>query len=122
MVIPRTHLVISTNADLLRINIRQILYFKSDGNYCTLFLVGGEIRMIAYQLGQVEKMIAEQLPELSNTFVRIGRSYIVNLHYVYYINPSKQLLLLSDTQQGRYTLNASRDALVALKEAIESKL
>ena len=122
MLQPHTHLVISTATDLLRVSTRQILYFQSDGNYCTLFQPGGEMRMISYQLGQVEKMIAAQLPDVTNTFVRIGRSLIINLNYVFYINLAKQQLILSDNQQGRYTLNASREALVALKELIESEI
>ena len=122
MLQPHTHLVISTATDLLRVSTRQILYIQSDGNYCTLFQTGGEMRMISYQLGQVEKMIAAQLPDPINTFVRIGRSLIINLNYVYYINLSKQQLIMSDPQQGRYTLNASREALAALKELIEGEV
>ena len=64
-------------------------------------------------------MIAEQLPELSRQFVRIGKSLIINLNYVYYIHVPKQQLILVDGQQNRYTLSASKEALKALKELIE---
>ena len=78
------------------------------------------MRLVTFQLGQIERMIAEQLPELSHNFVRIGKSLIVNLHYVYYIQVPKQQLILVDNQQNRYTLSASKEALKALKELIEN--
>ena len=114
-----THLIISTSNDLLRVAASHILYISSDGNYCNLFQTGGEIRLVTFQLGQLERMIAEQLPEQGKTFVRIGKSLIVNLKYVYYINIPKQQLVLSDKEQNRYTLSASKEALKALKELIE---
>lgn len=114
-----SYLIISTANDLLRVSVRQILYIQSDGNYCTLFQTGGEMRMITYQLGQVEKMIAAQLPDAANTFVRIGRSLIINLSYVYYIHLTKQQLILCDNYQNKYTLTASRDALLQLKSLFE---
>ena len=118
-----THIIISTATDMLRVSTRHILYIQSDGNYSTLFQTGGEMRLVSYQLGQVEKMIANQLPqEAANDFVRIGRSLIINLRYVYYINLPKQQLVLCDNQQAKYTLTASRDALLSLKELIEKDI
>ena len=123
MINDHSHIYISTATDLLRVSIRQILYIQSDGNYCSLFQTGGEMRMITYQLGQVEKMIAAQLPaEVANDFVRIGRSLIINMRYVYYINLAKQQLVLADAQNAKYTLTASRDALASLKTLIESSI
>ena len=119
MIMLNTHLVISTSNDLLRVAASHILYISSDGNYCNFFQTGGEMRLVTYQLGQVERMIAEQLPELSRQFVRIGTSLIINLNYVYYIHVPKQQLILVDGQQNRYTLSASKEALKALKDLIE---
>lgn len=117
-----THLIISTSTDLLRIDYRHILYIQSDGNYCSLFQVGGVMRLVTCQLGQVEKMIAAQLSDNAKNFVRIGRSLIVNINYVYYISVAKQQLTLCDNHQATYSLNPSREALVALKTLIEEEM
>lgn len=119
-IMTNTHLIISTSNDLLRIAASHILYISSDGNYCNFFQTGGEMRLVTFQLGQIERMIADQLPELSRNFVRIGKSLIINLNYVYYIHVPKQQLILVDKQQNRYTLSASKEALKALKELIEN--
>jgi len=115
------HLVISTVNELLRVQAKQIIYISSDGNYSNLLLSGGEMRMVTFQLGQIEKMIAEQLKEDGKIFVRIGKSLIINQNNVFFINVSKQQLIMSDDTHGRYTLSASREALKALKEFIEKQ-
>lgn len=116
-----THLVISTTNELLRVPAKHIIYISSDGNYSNLLLQGGEMRMVTFQLGQIERMIAEQLPDMGKTFIRIGKSLIININNVFLINVGKQQLILTDNIQGRYTLSASKEALRALKEYIEKE-
>lgn len=112
------YLVISTNTDLVRIAARHVVYITSDGNYSTIVQTGNEMRVVTTQLGQIERMIDEQSPVLG-FFVRIGKSLIVNINSVHYINIPKQQLVLVDAQQNRHTLTASREALKDLKELIE---
>ena len=116
-----THLIISTSNELLRVAAAHIIYISSDGNYSNLLMSGGEIKMVTFQLGQIEEMIHKQLPEYKATFVRIGRSLIINLNHVYQINISRQCLVLQD-RDSTYTLSASKEALKALKEFIEKSI
>jgi DNA-binding LytR/AlgR family response regulator len=116
-----THLVISTSNELLRVAAGQIIYISSDGNYSNLLISGGEIRMVTFQLGQLEDMISKQLPDMRSTFVRIGRSLIINMNHIYHINISRQQLLLKD-RDNTYTLSASKEALKTLKEFIEQSI
>ncbi len=117
-----THLIISTATELLRINIRHLLYIQADGNYSILCQVGGENRTVTMQLGQIEKLLEQQIDNSADTFVRIGRGLIVNTAFIYSINLPKQQLILSDSHQGRYTLSASRQSLTELKQYIEQNL
>ena len=116
-----THLVISTSNELLRVAAGQIIYISSDGNYSNLLISGGEIRMVTFQLGQLEDMISKQLPDMRSIFVRIGRSLIINMNHIYHINISRQQLLLND-RDNTYTLSASKAALKSLKEFIEQSI
>ena len=117
----KTHLIISTANELLRVAASRIIYISSDGNYSNLLTSGGEIKMVTFQLGQIEEMIHKQLPEVASTFIRIGRSLIVNINHVYQINISRQQLILQD-RDNIYTLSASKEALKALKEFIEKSI
>lgn len=113
------HLIISTTIDLVRIAPERIVYISSDGNYSTLVQTDDEMRMLSYQLGQIEKMISTQLGSDGNNFIRIGKSLIINSSYVYYINIPKQKLVLSDVKTFNHTVSASKEALKQLKELLE---
>ena len=117
----KKHLIISTSLDLVRIAPECIVYIASDGNYSTLVQRDGEVRMVSYQLGQIEKMISEQLGTDGNIFIRIGKSLIINRAFIYYINIPKQKLVLSDTRSVNHTVTASKEALKQLKELIEQE-
>lgn len=115
-------LIITTSNDLVRIAPDRIVYISSDGNYSTLVQADGEMRMLSYQLGQVEKMIAAQLGVEGNIFIRIGKSLIINRSYIYYINVPKQKLILSDVATFNHTVVASKEALKQLKELLEKEV
>ena len=89
-------LIISTSIDLVRIAPERIVYISSDGNYSTLIQADGEVRMLSFQLGQIEKMINSQLGKAGEQFIRIGKSLIINRSYIYYINIPRQKIVLSD--------------------------
>ena len=116
------HIVISTSADLLRIAAAELVYAEADGNYTTLMLTDGERRVVTLQLGQLEKLIASQMPQAAQGFVRIGKSLIVKLDSVRYIHPSRGVLELANPSGMKHELSASRDALRLLKEMIEKNL
>ena len=117
----KQYLIISTSNDLVRIAPDRIVYISSDGNYSTLIQADGDIRMLSFQLGQIEKMIASQLGVEGNIIIRIGKSLIINRSYIYYINVPKQKLVLSDVETVNHTVTASREALKQLKEFLEKE-
>lgn len=114
-------LIISTSIDLVRIAPERIVYISSDGNYSTIMQTDNEVRMVSFQLGQIEKMISSQLGSAGNIFIRIGKSLIINRSYIYYINIAKQKLTLSDVSSFSHTVTASKEALKQLKELIEKE-
>ena len=118
----KKQLIISTSIDLVRIAPDKIVYIASDGNYSTLVQTDNEVRMLSYQLGQIEKMISTQLGSEGNIFIRIGKSLIINRSYIYYINIAKQKLILSDADRFSHTVTASKDALKRLKEILDRKV
>lgn len=117
----KKQLIFSTSLDLVRIAPERIVYISSDGNYSTLVQTDGEMRMLSFQLGQIEKLIASQLGIEGNIFIRIGKSLIINRSYIYYINISKQRLILSDVASFNHTVTASKEALKQLKELLEKE-
>ena len=114
-------LIVSNTVELVRLYAEDIICVEADGNYSTFYLIGGEKRLVLFQLGQLEHMMGEQLGEEAEAFVRIGRSLIINRNYIYYINLNKQQLMLRDHNGHQHeTLKVSRESLKKLKDLIES--
>ena len=118
----KKQLIISTSIDLVRIAPEKIVYIASDGNYSTLMQTDNEVRMLSYQLGQIEKMISSQLGSEGNIFIRIGKSLIINRSYIYYINIARQKLTLSGVTSFNHRVTASKEALKQLKELLEKEV
>ena len=122
---------ISTSTELVRVATDEIVYVRADGNYSDLMLTNGKSRKMTFQLHFFDE-IFQQLQ--NNTFVRVGRSLIVNKRYIFVINLTEQQLILSggdmkepivfygqpktDSPQN---ITLAREGLKQLKELLENE-
>lgn len=113
-------IVISRGTELLRIPAARLVYISADGNYAKVVTQDNRSAMVSFQLGQIEDMIGDQLGEEADHFSRLGRSLIINLKYVYFIDVTKQRLVLSDCQNCYHELTASKEVLIKLKAYIDA--
>lgn len=105
--------------ELLRISKSCIVFIEAAGNYTIINQVNGEKGTIGIAMAKMEKMlITSSIEDKSVKFARIGKSHIINLNYVFRINPLKQELVLSDQKTFSYTLDVSKDALRKLKDLL----
>lgn len=110
-----------TNAnELIRIPAEGLAYISSEGNYSDIYTLDGEKRTVTVQLGILEEMIHRQF-QRPDEFARIGKSLIVNLKLIHYINPARRQLVLSDCHTFKFNLDASKEALKKLKEYFEKE-
>ncbi len=82
-----TRIRVNTRTGTLFINPADILFCKAEGNYTTV-CTGKKNHLCSMNLGKV----AEQLPK--NGFIRIGRSYIVNIEYITMLDRKKSSIIL----------------------------
>ena len=115
-------LTISNANELIRIPAESLVYIASEGNYSDIHTRNGQRRTVTMQLGVIEELIDKQLKESKRTFVRIGRSLIVNLHFVHYVQPARQQLILSDGHTFQITTEASKEALKKLRDFFDNEL
>ena len=109
-------LYINSRDELLRIDISSIVFFEGQGNYTDIVLSNKLKNTACMNLGQTEQALVTHLGENSHIFARIGKRYIINLNYVYHINLTKQVLVLSDYKTFTYQLPISKEALKKLKD------
>ena len=111
-------LIFNSRDEMLRIDVSKIVYFEADGNYTYIVTCNKIKSAICMNLGQMEEVLAERLKERKSIFARIGKKYIVNLNYVYKINPLKKQLALTDFSNFLYQIPVSTEALKKLKEVM----
>lgn len=113
-------LVFGLANQLMRINLDDIVYVKSDGNYSQVCLYNGVKQTMTIQLHYFEDKI--KATSKDNKFVRIGRSVLVNKDYICMINlTEKQLLLSGHKMMDKWTISASREALKEVKDELEKQ-
>ncbi len=111
-----TYIFFNSRDELQRIDVSKIVYFEADGNYTDIVMVNKLRASILMNLGEMEKALAAQLGTEAQTFMRIGKRFIINLQYVYSINVLKQQLILSDYDHFAFQVTISKDALKKMKE------
>ncbi len=117
------YLVLVNSNELVRVSPERIVFISSDGNYSTMVLTDKQEHLFSFNLAAFEKIIVQHLETRAQIFIRLGKSLIINGNYIYYINPSKQQIILSDSNfSHKFTLSASKEALKALKLVLEEKL
>ena len=118
----KERLLIHTANEAYSFNPNQIICIEADGNYCNLHLSNGNDYLLSFQLGQVESIIKEQLSYSNHTFVRVGKSLIINMDELIGVNITRQTLELVQPSGERLLFNASREALKKLMNLlIENK-
>ena len=115
-------LLIHTVNEAYSFNPSQIIFIEADGNYSNLHLSNGNEYLLSFQLGQVESIIKEQLSYSNHSFVRVGKSLIINIDELICVNITKQMLEINQPSGERLLFNASREALKKLMNfLIENK-
>ena len=111
---------ISTSTELVRVATDEIVYVRADGNYSDLVLTNGKTRKMTFQLHFFDEVF-QRLRD--NTFVRVGRSLIVNKRFIHVVNLTEHFLAFSGQQikSDIKPIAVSRDALKQLKEMLENE-
>ena len=113
-------LIISKGTEMLSVPVERLVYVASEGNCSKVVTQDSRHRIVSFQLGQIEDLINKQIGDAASRFTRLGRCLIVNVDFVYFIDISKQTLILSDCLNFYEELSAPRESLIKLKAYIEA--
>ena len=102
--------------ELLRVNLHKVVYFEADANYTNIYTVNNMKIVVGMNLGNTQQMLSRQSSDNMPVFMRIGKKYIINTHFICQIHIAKQKLVLSDFERFAFTLPASKEALKTVKE------
>lgn len=102
----------------LRVNPRQLVYLKSDGNYVEVFYTNSEGELKKKLIRNRLKSLLEQLPE--SVFFRCHKSYVVNSDHIISVNGNARNLELSLAQCDE-PIPVSRSKSDELKQFLRSR-
>lgn len=116
------YIYINTRDELLRLDCSKIVYMEGDGNYTNIVLINKQKASVCMNLSEMQRLISERLRERASFFARVGKRFIVNLNYVYKIQPLLQSLVLTDGTNFAFQLGISKDALRKLKDIMVQRV
>jgi DNA-binding LytR/AlgR family response regulator len=109
----------NSGTELLKVRPEDIIYIEADGNYCRMYLRGGFEQQLWFNRQRFISIISSQLRDEKPTFIVVGRSFIINLAYIFRINPvQSELMLFDSSKPEQISLHASQEALNKLKNEI----
>lgn len=111
-------LIHNAGTELIKVRSSDIMYVEAEGNYCCMYLAGGFRQQLWFNRQKFIAIINEQMRAEKPIFISVGRSFIVNLSYIYLINPVHGDMVLYDGK-SQIKLHASQEALNKLKEMIK---
>ena len=86
------NIIISNQNELVRMRPERVVYVASDGNYSTFVLHDKTEHVFTMNLARSMEVMEEQLGKEASTFIRIGKSLIVNRVYIFKVNVNRQQL------------------------------
>ncbi len=113
---------INSRDELNLIDLDLVACISASGNYSNVMYIDGNKILVSVGLSHFEAIIKDAVSkqDSANTFVRLGRSIIVNNRYLSQINILKQRLTLSDRGTHAYQLTVPKTLLKNYKELIRN--
>lgn len=115
-------LYINTRDELIRLDCSKIVYMEGDGNYTNIVLINKQKVSVCINLCHMQQLISESLHEHASIFARIGKRFIVNLTFIYKVQPLLQSLVLTDGVNFTFLLSISKEALKQLKDILVKRI
>ncbi|MGM9799618.1 MAG: hypothetical protein ACI30M_02895 [Muribaculaceae bacterium] len=111
---------INTRDELNLVDLDLVACINASGNYSNVMYIDGNKLLVSIGLSQFEAIIKDAASRQTepSTFVRLGRSVIVNNRYLSQINLIKQKITLSDRGTHAYQLTVPKTLLRSYKELI----
>lgn len=114
-------IIFNSRDELLSIDLARVVYFIADGNYTRVILDNKVVCTIGFNLSKMEATLGEYFKNHSGpSFVRTGKSHIINLDRVLQVNIAKTRIVMIGSSENVFTIEASRDAVKKLKELMHN--
>lgn len=112
----KEYFILQNSQKLYRLATDDILYVSADGNYSKIYLINGTHIHCYITLASFSDTLRQQCHHSADDFVRLGRSLLVNVNYLFCIDMETNSLKLMNKNMDIIELTAPSDSLKLLKE------
>lgn len=109
---------ISTRDEIYRFDAATVMYLRAKGNYTDITTIDRRTITVCSSLSHIHDLLNECVCNSAYSFVRVGKSLVVNMAYVSHINIPNQFFILSDRHSFMTKLTAPKGSLRQLKGLI----
>lgn len=107
----------TTHNELFVVDCDKVLYMKADDHYTQVFYQSGVRFLLPFGLSVIVDKLTKTFAD-GNFLLRVGRTYIINVHTIFHINTVKDVVVLADTRGNAHSVRLSKQALCNLIEKI----
>ena len=114
---------VNNRDELIAIDTSLVAVAKANGNYCSVYYINKREILLTVSISVIEQKLKRNNNDL-DLFVKVGRSFIINQHYVHRIDLQKQLLILNngETSDRDFVIKISKGLLKQYKNAIVASI
>jgi len=109
-------IIINSRDELTCIEPDMIAVVQANGNYSRVVYINKREINLTLGISRIEEILKTR--KTKSKFIRLGRSIIINHSYLFKIDLSRQLLILSDNGENEIRVNLSKKTIKPYKEAV----
>lgn len=107
---------INTRDEIIIINLDEVACFQANGNYTNICYMSGQKMTVSIGISKMEQLISKLYPKGEpSTFLKVGRSLLINQKYLCHIDTLKQKVVLSDYKKSLINISIGKNLLKKLK-------
>ena len=115
-------LYINTRDELVRLDCSKVVYMEGEGNYTNIVLANKQKVSVCMNLSKTQQFFSEKLREHASIFARVGKRFIVNMNFIFKVQPQLQSLVLTDGINFAFKLGIAKEALKQLKTILVQRV
>ena len=114
-------LYFNTRDELTCIDINLVAAVQADGNYSKVIYVTKKEIILTHGISKVEEAL-KMCNDSRNTFIRLGRSVLINHAFLQKIDLQKSILILGDSSKNEIRINLPKQVIKTYRDAIIKKV
>ena len=114
------HINIYNRNEFFNIPVDQIIYIKAEDHYTSVYYLNGTRVLISIGLTRFCKILSESI-DLDSLFITAGRSYVISVSHINFINIPKEIMAFNSTVGKLFTISMPKTRLRILTDELKKR-